>query len=153
MNFKSMEEIIRFAIEKEEEAAAFYKEAAGQESFKGIQKTLEEFSAEELKHKALLEAFLTGERTLPDYELKWITDIKRSNYITEFDYESGMSYPDILRLAMKREEKALNLYNDLMGNTDQKDFVKLFKMLAQEEAKHKLTLETIYDDFMAEQGD
>jgi len=26
-------------------------------------------------------------------------------------------------------------------------------MLAQEEAKHKLALETLYDDYMAEQGD
>jgi len=30
---------------------------------------------------------------------------------------------------------------------------RLFRMLAQEEAKHKLALETIYDDFMASQGD
>jgi len=26
-------------------------------------------------------------------------------------------------------------------------------MLSQEEAKHKLALETLYDDYMAEQGD
>jgi rubrerythrin len=30
---------------------------------------------------------------------------------------------------------------------------KVFKMLCQEEAKHKLSLETIYDDYMAEMGD
>ncbi|MBW2178156.1 MAG: rubrerythrin, partial [Deltaproteobacteria bacterium] len=36
---------------------------------------------------------------------------------------------------------------------DKEDFVNVFKMLCQEEAKHKQILETIYDDFMAEQGD
>ena len=35
MDFESFEEIIRFAIEKEEEAAAFYKEASLQETYSG----------------------------------------------------------------------------------------------------------------------
>jgi rubrerythrin len=65
-----------------------------------------------------------------------------------------MHYTDILRLAMKREEKALQLYNELAEKAaDKQDFVNVFKMLCQEEAKHKQILETIYDDFMAEQGD
>ena len=36
MQFKSFEEIIGFAIEKEKEAAAFYEEAAGQGLIAGI---------------------------------------------------------------------------------------------------------------------
>ena len=35
MNFESIEEILQFAVEKEEEAAAFYTEIASQESFYG----------------------------------------------------------------------------------------------------------------------
>ena len=54
---------------------------------------------------------------------------------------------------MSREEKALLLYNELAEKADKPDFVNVFKMLCQEEAKHKQILETIYDDFMAEQGD
>jgi rubrerythrin len=64
-----------------------------------------------------------------------------------------MHYTEILRLAMKREEKSLQLYNELASKADKSDFVNLFKILSQEEAKHKNILETIYDDFMAEQGD
>jgi len=45
------------------------------------------------------------------------------------------------------------LYNDLMAQVEAKDMVQIFKMLAQEEAGHKLKLETLYDDYMAEQGD
>jgi hypothetical protein len=30
---------------------------------------------------------------------------------------------------------------------------KLFSLLSQEEAKHKLRLETLYDDYMAKMGD
>ena len=73
--------------------------------------------------------------------------------MVDVEYEPGMHYTDILRLAMKREEKALLLYNELAEKADKPDFVNVFKMLCQEEAKHKQILETIYDDFMAEQGD
>ena len=79
--------------------------------------------------------------------------MKRSNYMVSMEYEKGMHYTDILRLAMKREEKALKLYNDLQAKTQDESYLKLFKILAQEEAKHKRALETLYDDYMAEQGD
>jgi rubrerythrin len=73
--------------------------------------------------------------------------------MVDMTYEKGMHYADILRLAMKREEKALALYNELQGKTDKDEYIRLFKILAQEEAKHKKFLETMYDDYMAEQGD
>jgi rubrerythrin len=71
----------------------------------------------------------------------------------DLTYQDGMSYTDILRLAMKREEQALKMYNELQKKTDNEEHIKLFKVLCQEEAKHKLFLETLYDDYMAEQGD
>ena len=92
-------------------------------------------------------------KSLQDYQLKWITDIKRSNYLIDLNYEKGMPYNEILLLAMKREEKALKLYNDFLEQADTDDSKKLFKVLCQEEAKHKLALETMYDDYMAAMGD
>ena len=94
--------------------------------------------------------FATGAQ---DYEFKWITDIKRSDYIVDLEYTPGMGYNDILMLAMKREEKALKLYNDFLEQTDSEEGKTLFKILCQEEAKHKLALETMYDDYMAKMGD
>ncbi|MGD2126040.1 MAG: ferritin family protein [Desulfobacteraceae bacterium] len=153
MSFESFEEIIQFAIEKEKEAVAFYEDAGRQEPYSGARQTFEEFADEERKHQALLEGFLKGERSLADYKFEWIPDMKRSDYMLGLTYERGMPYAEILRLAMKREEKALQLYNDLQGKADDPDLVKIFKMLSQEEAKHKLAIETLYDDYMAEMGD
>ncbi len=155
MDFESFEEIIRFAIEKEEEAAAFYKEASYQESYSGSKEMFEEFAQEEVKHRTLLEEFLKGKKAISDsdYKFEWIPDIKRSDYIVGVKYEKGMSYPEILRLAMKREEGSLALYNHLAEKTEDPDLVRTFQILCQEEAKHKLALETLYDDFMAGQGD
>jgi rubrerythrin len=73
--------------------------------------------------------------------------------MVDLTYRKGMPYADILRLAMKREEKSLKLYNDLAGRSQEKDLVQVFKMLSQEEAKHKLKLETLYDDYVAKMGD
>ena len=139
--------------QKEKEAVAFYEEASREEPYSAAKKTFEDFAGEEKKHQALLEGFRKGEKAVSDYKFQWIPDIKRSNYLVDLEFRKGLPYPDILRLAMKREEKALQLYNDLQGKTDDADFVKLFKVLAQEEAKHKHALETLYDDAMAEMGD
>jgi rubrerythrin len=153
MSFDSYEEIIKFAIEKEKEAAAFYEEASRQENYSGAKETFESFAEEEKKHWAMLEDFLKGERNFSDYKFTWIPDMKRSNYLVDLEYEKGMPYSDILRLAMKREEKALKLYNELAEKTGEGSLTQVFKMLCQEEAKHKLKLETLYDDHMAELGD
>jgi rubrerythrin len=153
MSFESFEEIIRFAIDREKEAVDFYEDASRQEAYAWAKKTFEDFAKEERKHQALLEGFLKGEKTVIDYKFEWISDIKRSDYMVEIPYEKGMSYIDALRLAMKREEKSLKMYNDLQKKAGKEDAMKIFKMLSQEEAKHKLALETLYDDYMAKQGD
>jgi len=153
MNFNSVEEIINYAIEKEKEAVKFYEEISRQEAFSGTRKIFEEFAKEERKHQAMLEDFSINKEKISKYKLEWITDIKRSDYLVDIEYEKGMHYTDILRLAMKKEEKALKLYNDLMQKADNKNVIKLFQLLAQEEAKHKGYIEGLYDDYMAGQGD
>ena len=54
---------------------------------------------------------------------------------------------------MKREEKALAFYNELEKKPGGEELMLVFNMLAQEEARHKLAFEKLYDDYMAEQGD
>ncbi|MBW1696150.1 MAG: ferritin family protein [Deltaproteobacteria bacterium] len=155
MNFKNLQEVIDFAIEKEIEAADFYEQVSQQESMSGAKDMLLEFAAEEKKHRRLLEELKNKGivEGISEYKFKWIPDIKRSNYITEMEYRPGMTYSELLLLAMKREEKALALYNQLLEQAEGESSKHLFKMLCQEEAKHKLALETKYDDYMAEMGD
>ncbi|HKI48435.1 MAG TPA: ferritin family protein [Desulfobacteria bacterium] len=153
MPFKSFEEIVQFAKDKEKEAVEFYSGLAKDALFSGARETLEGFAKEEQKHYDMLENLGKAEKAPADYKFKWIPDIKRSNYLVDVDDPKDMSYADLLRLAMKREEKALKLYNELLERADKEELKNVFKMLCQEEAKHKLALETMYDDYMAEQGD
>ena len=155
MEFANLKEIIAYAIEKEKEAAAFYEEVSELEATSGSRQMFKDFANEERKHEKLLENIDKQgiKNSLDDYQFNWIPDIKRSNYVVEMEYKRGMPYHEILMLAMKREEKALALYNELLGQAETDESKTVFKMLCQEEAKHKLALETMYDDYMAEMGD
>ena len=155
MEFENLDAILEFAIEKEIEAAEFYIRISKQEVFSGAGKMFEEFAQEERKHQTMLEEFKSKGLTasMQDYNFKWITDIKRSDYVVDLQYNPGMAYNEILLLAMKREEKALKLYNDFLAQAKSDASKTLFKILCQEEAKHKLALETMYDDYMAQMGD
>ena len=153
MSFDSFEGILRFAIEREREAIDFYEGLSRREAFSGARETFLAFAREEKKHEALLQNFLEGEKSVAEYDFQWIPDLKRSDYTVDMAYEEGMGYADLLRLAMKREEASLKLYNELAGKVRQDDLLRIFQMLSQEEAKHKLALEGLYDDYMAKQGD
>ncbi len=155
MDFNNLDEIIDFAIAREVEAEEFYKSVSEQESFAGKKQMFLEYAAEEKKHQKLLEDLKAGKlgENIDGYKFKWITDIKRSNFVHEVEYKPGMAYQEILMLACKREEKALALYNELQVKAETEEAKRVFKILCQEEAKHKLVLETMYDDYMAEMGD
>lgn len=153
MSFTSFEEIIRFARDKEKEAVDFYSDLAKNAIFSGARETLEGFAREEQKHYDLLGNLGKEKQDLSQYNFEWIPDLKRSDYLVDTDDPKDMGYTDLLRLAMKREEKALKLYNELLAKAENEELKNVFKMLCQEEAKHKLALETLYDDYMAEQGD
>lgn len=155
MDFKDLTAIIDFAISQEVEAFEFYRSVADKEALVGKRTMFLKLAAEEEKHRRLLENFKIGDvnSTIDKYKFTWIIDIKRSNYVAGMVYTPGMSYRDILMLAAKREEKALELYNLLLNKVEDETARKVFKILCQEEAKHKLELEGELDAYMASMGD
>ncbi|MGB5987652.1 MAG: ferritin family protein [Desulfobacterales bacterium] len=155
MQFENLEQILNFAIEKEQSAREFYEDAAREESMSGVKEMLLEFADEERKHAQMLSELKNkgAVKGISSYKFKWIPDMKRSNYLHDLEFTPGMPYNELLMMAIKNEEKALKLYNELLAQADTQPTHDLFKVLCQEEAKHKLKFETMYDDYMAEMGD
>ncbi len=151
MSFTTFKDIVTYAVEKEAEAIRFYTDASRQEEYAAAKGTFLAFAEEEKKHKALFENL--DPQLVANYKFGKIPDLKRSDYMVETAYRPGMPYVDILRLAMKREEHAKKFYDDCVALVEGEDQKKLFQMLSQEESKHKLKLETMYDDAMAKAGD
>jgi rubrerythrin len=141
---ETFEEVIRNAVRKEADAAAFYR-MASERVTSGINKIFLEMAAEEENHKKLLED-LDWDR-VEQYELREIPDLKISEFLEDVPYDDTMTYQDAIRMAIKNEEKSHDLYlASARQFAENSKIEKLFKMLAQEEAKHKLKLEQIYDD-------
>jgi rubrerythrin len=152
MNFASVDEILAFAIDKEKEAVTFYTDLSKREAITSLKQTFRELAQEEAKHVKLLTGLGKNKSAIDSYEEKDIVDLKISDYLTEKEYEEGMPMEDIITVAMKREEMAVKLYQDLADKTDNQESVKLFSLLVQEESAHKLTFEKMYDDYLQGQG-
>ncbi len=150
MEFKSVEEVIDFAVGKEKEAVSFYLSLAKEAKQASLKETFERFSKEEEKHVDLLSDMAGNQEKIDAYEFKEVTDLKISDYMLDTEYKEGMPMSEILKLAMKREEKAVLLYTALGGHTEDEGAKKVFKILVQEESKHKLALESMYDDYLAD---
>jgi rubrerythrin len=144
MDEKKFEEIIRFAIDKEIKSYNFYTDAAKVAKFSGAKDLFSDLAQQEVGHRKMLEKF--DMEKIAQAMIEKVPDLKISDYMVDSEFSPDMSYADILRKAMKMEERALKLYNDMKEENKDANLVKLFSFLANEEAKHKLRLEKIYDD-------
>ena len=142
---ENVNEILDFAIEREQDAHDFYADLAGKADSKAMATTFEQFAAEEAGHKKKLEAVKAGKKLVVAGSA--VLDLKIAEYTVEVDPETDeLAYQAALLLAMKREKAAFRMYSDLAAATDDADLQALFAGLAQEEAKHKLRFEVEYDD-------
>lgn len=144
MDLRPYEEMIRFAIEKEIGAYNFYTKASQVAKYSGTKELFTEFAKEEENHRKLLED-LTVEKIV-QLKVEPVPDLKISDYMVDIDFRPDLSYADILRVAMKMEERSLKLYTDLKATAKEGEMKKLFDFLAQQEAKHKYGLEKRYDE-------
>ncbi len=147
MEFKSIDEIIEFAIKKEDEAFELYNELKEKTQDPAIRKIFEELANEELKHKQKLIDFKEGKIFLTPKSER-VPDLKLSDHLIKTELKEDFDIQDALIFAMNREKLAFTLYMQLSENTENQDTKSILISLAQEEAKHKLRLEMIYDDYM-----
>ena len=146
----SIEKILDFAIEREQEAVDFYLSLAGKVKAPAMRKVFEQFAGEERGHKAKLQGVKTGKRVLVTGVA--VPDLQIGDYLVEEEPGPDIDYQDALILAMKKEKAAFRLYSDLAAKVEDAELRELLLGLAQEEAKHKLRFEVEYDDHFLDQG-
>ena len=142
-SFKSVNEVLDFAIEKEEEAKQFYLEWSKKLENKALSEQFVIFAGEENKHKEKLQRVKTGSAFKP--AAKQVTDLKIVDYLVDIAATPEMDYQEALIVAMRREKSSFKLYSDLAAMSEDASLRQTFLALAQEEAKHKLRLETEYE--------
>ena len=143
-NAGELKDILNFAIEREQEAVDFYYELAGRSKVQGIKDELTKFAKMEEGHRDKLKSLdISG---IMGVDIAPVTDLKIVDYMVEPTPTPDMTWQDILNIAMKRELASMNMYNDLAAKSKSDSLRQMFLSLAQEESKHKLYFETIYDD-------
>jgi len=139
---ETVREALDFAIAKEREAEAFYKEWAAKVENPAVVALFAELAGVEHGHiemlsritpEDLVEATSVGE-----------ADLKLSERLVDVKASKGMGIQEAMILAMKREEAAAALYDELAGLGG--DARSLFEGLAKEERRHKRRLEADYDE-------
>lgn len=141
--FKSVNEVLDFAIEKEVEAREFYLEWAKKLENKALAEQFVLFAGEENKHKEKLQRVKAGSTFKP--AARQVTDLKIVDYLVDIVPTAEMDYQEALIVAMRREKASFKLYSDLAAMAQDEGLRETFLALAQEEAKHKLRLETVYE--------
>jgi rubrerythrin len=144
MDAKQFKEMIQFAIGREIDAINFYSEANKMVKHSGTKELFSDFMKQEEGHKKKLEEALAGKVDVAKIEK--VPDLKISDYMVDGELRPDISYADILRIAMKREEPSVRLYTDLKQRNQDATLNNVFTFLVQEESKHKYALEKIYDD-------
>ena len=140
----TVDEILDFAIDQEQQAADFYEDVAQRAETADMKKMLLDFHEEEKNHKKILQDVKTGEHELtPEQE---ILDLKISDYLVEVEFSENISYQDALIIAMKKERAAYQLYTDMAAKIPESHLREVLVGLAKEEEKHKLFFETEYDE-------
>jgi rubrerythrin len=132
MDKKKFEEIIQFAVQREIESMAFYDSASKLVKHSGTKELFLDFMKQEEGHKKKLEEVRAGKIEVGKIEK--IPNLKISDYMVEAELKPDISYGDILRIAMKREERSVKLYTDLNEKNQEETLKKLFTFLIQEES-------------------
>jgi rubrerythrin len=143
--FKTFAEVISFAVMREEESHDFYKDLAEKTTDPFLQPLFIDFAREELQHKKML-LTIDADALEKMYEkiVKKQNDLGIAKNMEKVAPDPDMAFGDALILAMKREDKAFELYSLLAEISEDDDLSILFLGLAREEEQHKMKIEKTY---------
>ncbi|MEW5725174.1 MAG: ferritin family protein [Thermodesulfobacteriota bacterium] len=142
--FESVDEVLDFAVKSEEEAHDYYNYLARLVEKPWMKDLFLGFAREELGHRKKLLAVKEGRALWPSADR--VLDLKLAEYAEDVEAGPEITFQDALVVAMKREKKSFKLYTDLAAAALNEELGRAFQALAQEEARHKLRIELIYDD-------
>jgi len=148
MELKDYNDIIKFAISREEAAIKAYGDMSKSAKTPGLKELLLELQEEEKHHKKLLQEITPDQ--IDSFKKEEVIDLKISDYLTEEPSSEDMNFQDLLIFAAKKEQDAVDLYTMLGESSESPDLKQLFDFLIIQEKTHKLKLEKEYEQHVLE---
>ena len=137
-----MRKALDFAIAKEKEAEAFYKEWSQKAKDPAVQGLFAELVGVEHGHVEILSQITPEEMAAGGDST--VSKLNLSDLLVDVKASPKLNVQEAMILAMKREEGAVRLYSRLAEMNGEAR--SLFEALAKEEGRHKAKLEAEYDD-------
>jgi rubrerythrin len=143
-SFRSVKEILAFAIRREVEAAQGYDDMAARASTPGLRELLLELKGEEENHRRLLEN-VASEGVL-EAAAPLAPDMGLSDALADVPLAADLTFQELLIFAARKEKKAVELYVGLARRPELAAHRKVFDFLAAQERTHKVKLEAAYEE-------
>lgn len=144
MSDKTVSEIIDLAIQREEEAFAFYMDMYGKVSESAVKDTLEYIAAEEKKHREFLVRYRDGGYGVDSLRMNDPIDYRIAEHLNEPEVTPEMRSEDVYLVAAHREHRSHAFYSDLAGLHTDGELNEMLLKIASEELKHKEKMEYLY---------
>ena len=135
-------ELVQLGVKKESDTEAFYRYWAQRLADPGARVLLSELAEEELKHCVFFQNL--KETDMKSSKAAQVLDLHVGDYLVDEEISQDSSIQDVLIRAIHREASAIKFFTRLAGQGGKMQ--PTFERLAGEEKKHKLRLETFYDD-------
>ena len=144
MKFVTLEEVITFAVDREDTAYRLYKRAAELSTSIASQKMFEELAAEEATHKDVFSKI--DEEKAESHKLCKLPESSIAKYLADVTFRENLTYSEILAYALKSEDQAYHLYKTAAGMTDDPKLQKVLMNFADVELGHRRKIEALYEE-------
>lgn len=148
--FVTLDDVIKFAIDREETAYKLYKRAAELSTSIASRKMFEELAAEEATHKDVFSRI--DQDKAESHKLCTLPESSIAKYLADITFRADLTYNQILAFALKTEENAYQLYKTAAGMTDDPKLQKVLMNFADVELGHRRRLELLYEEHVLTEG-
>lgn len=148
--FVTLDDIVKFAVEREDTAFKLYTRAAELSTSVSSRKMFEELAQEEATHKDIFVKIDEDKSEL--HKLCTLPESSIAKYLADVPFRPDMSYSQIISSALKTEENAYQLYKTAAGMTDDPKLQKVLMNFADVELGHRRRLEAMYDERVMTEG-
>jgi len=146
MAAQSLQSLIEKAIQKEEEARAFYQDLSNLVEDPLAKETLKFLAGEELKHKEFLQAYQKGEKKFSALAMDTPIDYHIAQYMEMPDPKKNMKSSDVYLVAAHREWSSYKFYLGLSEVQPPGEAKEMLLQMANQELKHKEKVEYLYSN-------
>jgi rubrerythrin len=148
--FVTLDDVIKFAVEREDTAYKLYKRAAELSTNISSKKMFEELALEEATHKDVFVKI--DEDKAESHKLCTLPESSIAKYLADIPFRADLTYSEILAFALKTEENAYQLYKAAAGMTEDPKLQKVLMNFADVELGHRRKIEAIYEERVLTEG-